>query len=209
MQGIRSRILRMIEEIDQNPDLELIDSEVAAPASEADLAQARRLAHGELPAGLADFYQEVGSLRLEWRHTVADLRKGDLSDQGFINILPVTKVFGDWEGITYFPGQNEDFRAVKPFDMFVPEACAAFLQKPGGEPGDTVSYHYFGEELCDTRFTFAEYVERLLAARGYWYWLQTLCPGAEETSEVVAFRAKMPRLFRDYDDSLFHPRSGG
>ncbi|MEV5281545.1 hypothetical protein [Streptomyces sp. NPDC051994] len=207
MHGIRSRITRMIEEIDQSPHLDLIDSVVGDPASEADLTEASRLAQGHLPAGLADFYQEVGSLRLEWRHTVADIRKGNLSDQGFINILPVTQVFGDWEGITYFPGQNEDFRAVKPFDMFVPEACAAFIQKPGGEPGDTVSYHYFGEELCDTRFSFAEYLERLLASRGYWYWLQTLCPGAEESAEVSAFRQNMPRMFPDYDDALFHPRS--
>ncbi|MFC0597406.1 hypothetical protein [Streptomyces palmae] len=117
------------------------------------------------------------------------------------------EVFGDWGGVTWFSSQGDQrFRGVKPFDMFVPESCAALLQPPGETPGDTVAYHSFGQEVHDTGYTFDEYLERLLAARGHWYWIQTLCPGKQHSIEVEAFRWNMPYIFPDYDDRLFRPR---
>lgn len=208
MRNVRSRLTAMIDDLEGNPNVEVLTADLAGSASGADIDQATRLANGVLPVGVEDFYREVGSFRLEWRHTVAEISQGDLSDQGFVNILPAPQVFGDWRDITWFPDQDQgqEFQPVKPFDMFVPEACAAFLQPPDRTPGDSVAYHYFGEELCDTGYAFDEYLERLLASRGYWYWVQTLCPGKESSAEVVAFRRNMPLIFPDHDDTLFHPR---
>lgn len=206
MRNARAEVTAMVAALRANPHVELLDATVGEPASDSDLDEALRLAGGVLPPGVEDFYREVGSFRLEWRHTVEAIRQGDLSDHGRVNILPVRKVFGDWEGVTWFAGGDQEFRDVRPFDMFVPEACAALLQPPGGRPGDTVAFHYFGEELHDTGCTFDAYLQRLLASRGYWYWIQTLCPGQEDSTEVVAFRRNMPQIFPDHDDSLFHPR---
>jgi hypothetical protein len=196
----------MVADLRGNPNVEVISAELAAPATPADLEVARDLAGGELPAGTADFFGELNGFRLEWRHTVAAISKGDLSDRGLVNILPVTEIFGDWRGVTWFGPDDDEFRAVKPLDMFVPEACAAFVQPEGQPPAASIAYHYFGEECRDTGYTFDEYLERLLASRGFWYWIQALCPGLESSAEVTAFRQAMPQIFTDYDDELFHPQ---
>ncbi|KUJ70871.1 hypothetical protein ACZ90_00725 [Streptomyces albus subsp. albus] len=206
MQNARAKVTAMVAALQAHPHVEVLNATLGEAASEAELAEAVRLAGGRLPPGVADFYREIGSFQLDWRHTVETIRQGDLSDHGCVNILPVREVFGDWEGVTWFPSGDQGFRGVKPLDMFVPEACAALLRPPGEMPGDTLAFHYFGEELHDTGYTFDEYLERLLAARGYWYWILTLCPGQEGSVEVEAFRRNMPHIFPDYDDTLFHPR---
>jgi hypothetical protein len=206
MHGARELFTAMVGDLQRNPNVEVLVAEMTEPAAGEDILAARRLADGELPPGVEDFFSEIGGFRLEWRHTVADISHRDLSDHGVVNILPITEIFGDWRGVTWFGEDTDEFRAVKPFDMFVPEACAAFVQPEGEQPKSTVAYHYFGEELHDTRRTFDEYLVRLLASRGFWYWIQTLCPGLENSAEVTAFRQAMPRIFADYDDSLFQPR---
>ena len=206
MHGARELLASMVGDLRQNPNIEVLTVEMAEPPSLDDIELARRLAGGELPPGVGDFFGEIGGFRLEWQHTVAVISHGDLSDHGLVNILPITEIFGDWRGVTWFGEDTAEFRAVKPFDMFVPEACAAFVKPEGEPPASSVAYHYFGEELHDTGYTFDEYLERLLASRGFWYWIQTLCPGLESSPEVTAFRQAMPQIFTDYDDRLFHPR---
>jgi hypothetical protein len=212
MRDARSLLSAMVEALDRNRNAEVLAVDVAAPASREDIVAASSLARGVLPAGVADFYAQMNGFRLEWRHTVAAIGRGDLSDHGSIGILPISEVFADWRGVTWFGEDDDDeFRAVKPFDMFVPEACAAFVQPEGEPPAASVAYHYFGEELHDTGYSFDEYLVRMLASRGFWYWIKTLCPGLEHSAEVTAFRRAMPRIFADYDDSLFQPgqpRSG-
>jgi hypothetical protein len=206
MREARASFLSMVEELRGNPNIEVLTAEMAEPTSRDDIESARHLAGGELPPGVGDFFAEIGSFHLEWRHTLAAISHGDLSDHGVVNILPITEIFGDWRGVTWFGEDEDEFRAVKPFDMFVPEACTAFVQPEGEPPTPSVAYHYFGEELHDTGYTFDDYLERLLASRGFWYWIQTLCPGLESSAEVTAFRRAMPQIFTDYDDRLFQPR---
>lgn len=208
MPGFRSRFTSMIDDLRTNPQVEMISVTLSPPATRADLDAAAELAGGMLPTGTEDFYSELDGVQLEWRHTVPAISKGDLSDHGLVNILPIREVFGDWRGVTWFGADNDEFRPVKPFDMFVPEACAAFIQPAGEPPAASVSYHYFGEELHVTGYTFDEYLVRLLASRGFWYWIQTLCPGLESSTEVTAFRQAMPQIFDDYDDRLFRPGDG-
>ncbi|MFJ4189309.1 hypothetical protein [Kitasatospora sp. NPDC089509] len=196
----RARLTAMIADLERNPRVELLEATLAPPTPPADLESAVRQADGRLPAGVEAFYREVGAVRVTWRHTVPELLNDDLSDQGLINLLPLHQVLGDWQGITWHSEEDQEFRAVRPFDRFTSEACAAFVP-----PRDSVHYHYLGEELHDTGYSFDAYLERLIASRGFWYWPQTLCPGLEKTEEVTAFRHVMPAVFPDYDDSLFHP----
>ncbi|MEV0650810.1 hypothetical protein AB0I28_36710 [Phytomonospora sp. NPDC050363] len=195
MSDARTRLEAMVAGLRDNPRVEVVSAAVGDPTSAADLASVERLA----PAGVLDFYRQVGSFSLEWRHTVAELSQGDLADQGFVNIIPITEVYGDWAGNVWFPGDDETFRDVKPFDAFVPEACAAFTD------GDTVVYHYYGEEVEDTGRTFAEWFELLLVSRGYWYWIQTLCAETAGSHEAEAFRRVMPQVFPGIDIAEFRP----
>jgi hypothetical protein len=206
MPGFRARVTAMTDALRSNPNVEVISVAIAPPAPQADLDAATELAGGALPAGTAGFYRELNGFQLEWRRSTSATSRSDLSDHGLINILPISDIFRDWRGVTWFGEDDDEFRAVKPFDMFVPEACAAFLQPVGEPAGASVAYHYFGEECYDTSYSFEEYLERLLASRGFWYWIQTLCPGLESSAEVTAFREIMPQIFPDYDDGLFRPR---
>lgn len=200
MTTYRTRLDAMIADLERNPRVQLVEADVAPPAPSSDIDSARGLAGGRLPDGVEDFYREVGAVRLTWRHTVPELLHGDLSDQGLVRILPLPEVFGDWQGVTWHSADDREYRDVKPFDMFVPEACAAFVP-----PRGTVHYHYFGEELYDTGYAFGAYLERLLASRGFWYWPQTLCRELQDSAEVAAFRRAMPVLFPGHDDALFRP----
>ena len=205
MRDARARFEAMLDDLRRNEQVEILSAELGAPASAAELEAARELAGGELPAGVEEFYAQLNGFQLEWRHTVAQVTHGDLADHGVVDLVPIGEAFGDWRGVTWF-SDDDEYRVVKPFDTFVPEACAAFI-KPDDQPATgTVAYHYFGEELHDTRYSFDEYAERLLAARGFWYWIKALCADLQDSTEVAGFRRAMPLIFDDYDDRLFQPR---
>ncbi|WP_405899263.1 hypothetical protein OG242_18700 [Streptomyces sp. NBC_00727] len=197
MSNARDRLDALVAELRENPRVELLNHELTDPLPPDRIGE---LADG-LPAGVEGFYREVGSFKLEWRSA-----EGDGANRGLADILPLDRVLGDWSGITWFPSGEQEFRPVVPFDFFTPEACTAFERADDGAFADTVSYHYFGEELASTGRTFTEYVELLIASRGYWYWPKTLCRGYEDSAEVTGFRQDMPRLFPDHDDELFRPR---
>jgi len=63
-----------------------------------------------------------------------------------------------------------------------------------------------GEATVDTRHGFTEYLERLLVSRGLWYWIQALSRETSDNPEAEAFRTAAPRLFSDFQESLFQPR---
>jgi hypothetical protein len=226
MTDIRTRFENLFASLRQTPYIEVLNAELGPPTSEEDVQIALQRTKGQLPTGVVNFYRALGWVRLEWRHTVKEIAAGNMSDQGFIRILPIKEVFDEWEGIIWWgesEGESDDddevaerqeFRPVKPFDMFVPEACVAFLQPPPrrgssskawGQPGEHVAFHYCGEELHKTRYSFDEYIDRLLASRGFWYWPMTLCTETQEEVETRDFRQKMPLLFEDYDDDMFQP----
>lgn len=211
MTGVRARFEAMIEDLQLNGNVTLIHASIAPRAPEGEIDEARRRAQGTLPEGVEDFYREMNGMRLEWEHRVAAIRTGDDRDKGYIDILPVLEVWKEWMGSTWFDDieGGDAYRAVKPFDRFVPEACAAFCQPEGAPPESTMYYHYFGEHLENTRYSFPDYLDRLIASRGYFYWIQTLCTSRQDSGEVAAFRRNMPVIFPDHDDRLFVPKASG
>jgi hypothetical protein len=207
----RKKLEAMVEGLRTNPRVRILEALLADPAAPAEIEQARDLAKGSLPAGVEELYRQMNGFRLRWEHCVERLRKHSDADRGFVNILPLLTVFGDWEGLTAPAGSagGDEHRPVKPVDDFIPEACAALYQEPGRAPRGTVYYHVYGKSLEDTAHTFPEYLERLLVSRGYFYWIQTLCPAHQASAAVKDFRHDMPLLFDDYDDALFHPKAPG
>ncbi|KAL3490504.1 hypothetical protein BJX62DRAFT_140642 [Aspergillus germanicus] len=109
--------------------------------------------------------------------------------------------------------EEEDWRFrfahLKPIDLFVPEAYTVLVgPKKKDRPqkfSDYIAYHYCGEELVETRYTFADYVERLLVSRGYWYWVTSLCRLDRGSLEDDALKRIAPQIFPDMDLSLFVP----
>jgi hypothetical protein len=201
------RIRRMIDDLARNPRVRVDEATLAPPASRAEIDAIERTV-GALPPGLADFYAELNGFTLRWEHLVPSIKVNTDADWGLVQIVPLARLFEDNEGITWFGAQPESrrFQPVRPLDLFVAEACAALYQPSAGVIADTVHFHVFGEGDQDTRYTFLEYIDRLLASRGYWYWIQTLCAGLQGSGEVAAFRRNMPLIFDDHDDTLFHPR---
>jgi len=197
----------MAESLKANPAVNIIELVFNPPASDTEIEQAKKQAGGALPAGVERFFKEMNGFTLEWEHTIEAIKQGGDFDKGFIKILPILDIFGTWKNITWFEGieEGDEYRSVKPLDHFIPEACAAFYQAPGEAPQNTVYYHYLGEYLENTGYTFEEYIDRLLASRGYFYWIQTLCAGQQRSHQVAAFRKNMPLIFHDYNDDLFRP----
>jgi len=199
----------MAENLNANRAIKIIELVFNPPALEAEIDQAKKLAKGVLPTDVETFFREMNGFNLEWEHNVEAIKQHNDFDKGFIKILPILDIFSSWKGITWFEKSEEDneYKPVKPLDYFAPEACVAFYQKAEEIPLNTVYYHYFGEYLEDTRYTFKEYIDRLLASRGYFYWSQTLCEGLQKSHEVAVFRKNMPLIFNDYNDDLFHPKT--
>jgi hypothetical protein len=205
------RFESMIENLKANRAVSIIEAVFNPPANDGEIEQARILAKGVLPAGAESFFREMNGFILEWEHHVESIKQNNDTDKGFIKILPILDIFGKWKNITWFEGTEEgdEYRPVKPVDFFAPEACTAFYQTPDEKPLHTLYYHYLGEYLEDTKYSFEEYISRLLSSRGYFYWIQTLCEGLQNSHETTAFRKNMPLIFDDYNDELFRPRSRG
>ena len=202
----RSRFEAMVEGLEDNPHIVVVKASVADAASPDELAEAKASNGGALPKGAEELYAEMNGCTLEWR--VAESFDGDARPmRGSVNLLPVTRVFGDWRGAAYAPGAGGEPRhePVKPFDLFAPEACAAF-NLPKGAADSPVYFHYFGEATVNTRHTFEEYLERLLVSRGFWYWIQALSKETSDNPEAEAFLEIAPLLFPDFQASLFQPR---
>lgn len=205
--GWRRRLEAMVAALETHPDVEVEEAVLRPPASEEELATATRLAAGRLPAGVEEVYRELGGMDLAWRHDVEEIAHGDQRDCGYVHLLPLERVFGDWRDAVWFdsfPG-GERFRPVRPFDLFQPETCACFLQQAGAAPGDRVAVHHLGEGLVKTGHDFAAYLERLLVSRGCWGWLQTLAAATADDDEAEACRRRVSVLFPDADVDLLRP----
>lgn len=206
--NFRSRFAAMVDELQANSRVQIRSVTFGDPAPAEEIA-ALGAAVPVLPPGLTSFFQEMNGFGLEWEITVEDLRSNSDADCGFINIGGISDVFDLGVGRTWHPGQpgGDRFKPIRPVDIFVPEACAALMQTSGGNVPDTIHFHIFGEDTIDTRYTFLEWLDRLIASRGLWYWIESLCPELQEEQPVVEFRKKMPLLFADYDNDLFQPKT--
>ncbi len=206
----RQRIEDLIHALEARPDLAVDHAELGAPATEQEIATARTYAAYRLPRGVEEFYREVNGFHLKWEFQ-GSVPHGQERDRGALHLLPVERIFGSWKDVIWFDdfAGGERFRAIKPFDFFQPEVCMAFSQEADAAPQDEVYVHYVGEDLCATHYSFSEYVDRLIAARGYLYWQLTICPDTQTTAQVRQFKARMPILFPGVSLTAFVPHTTG
>ncbi|MDP1846801.1 MAG: hypothetical protein Q8K79_03330 [Solirubrobacteraceae bacterium] len=195
--SLRRRFAQLADELRNDPRIDVLAVELPAPAGDAEIAAAATVIGGRSDA-LARFYAELDGFTLRWR-----LR--DASDHGTVELLPLAELVKDWRGVTWFEDRDE-YRGVRPWDFFAPEACAALVDDAGaGGLRGTVHYHYLGEVLCDTGHGIDAFLDRLIAARGYWYWVEALCPAMRGSPEAQRFLERMPELFDDFDAGFFEP----
>lgn len=197
---------RMVDALQANPHIEITDVEFKDPVSADDIAATTKLAGGQFLDGMEEFYRETDGFRLEWRHDVAKVRKGDDRDTGAIDILPLRDVFASWQNMIWSDGPgSQRFKDLKPLDFFVPEACACVRHPDGQQLNPTIQYHQLGETVYDTGYSFKEYLDRLVASRGSWYWIETLCSATRDSPQANDFLYRMPYLFEDFRPELFRP----
>lgn len=171
----RLRIEDRVDCLRATPGFSVSTCEVAPPASDEELESAVAAAHGLLPVGVEKFYRELNGFDLEWEYVVPG---HEAVEKGSIRICTLAEVFADGLGSTWFDDfeGGDRFRDVKPFDAFVAEACAAFLQDPGEVPQDHVHFHNYGEGTRPLGLTFPQYLEGALASCGYFGWHLALTP---------------------------------
>ncbi len=203
-----TRFLSMVENLKQNPNIIVHQFTMGEPTTTQQIEAAKQN-YGYLPDGVEDFYREMNGFVLEWEHTIEEIKQNDNSDRGYINLLPIEAIFGNWKDIVWFDTfeGGDEFINVKPFDFFINEGCAAFLMTSQPTEKQFVYFHELGQKLYCTQYYFKEYLEKLLASRGYWYWIETLCEALQKSVEVSAFRRKMPLIFEDYNNELFLPKN--
>jgi hypothetical protein len=205
MTGWKKRFEDLVQEIGGHPMLQLDAAEIRPPATDADIERATKAAGGALPTGLAEVYRELNGMRLQWSVRDASAFTTDEPPAGAIDLLPIIRdrgesVYGSWKDTVWF-SETDKFRHVVPFDMYTPEACAAFY--PVG--GETIVHdHYMGESLASTGRTFLQYLELLFKARGYLYWPTSLCEEEQDSTAVEDFRVNFPKLFGE-DTNAFGP----
>jgi hypothetical protein len=194
----RARFEGLIEELSARADLQITAAEVGAPASDAEVATARRYASHHLPPGLEELSREMNGFHLEW--------EGADGDRGAINLLPIERIFGSWEGAVWFPDDPaRRFSDLFPFDFFQPEVCVAFRKPADALPDPDIHLHVLGEASYSLGCSFVDYIDLMLEARGYTHWQQTLAPETQRNPEVVQFRSRAPVLFPSLRLERFRP----
>jgi hypothetical protein len=202
------RIQELVQSLRAMPNIVVKKSEISPPATPEQIGTAKWSAEMKLPQGVEAFYTELNGFSLEWEFA-GSTAEGEMPDTGSVDLLPIEKIFGNWKETIWFDDfeGGDRFKAVKPFDFFQPEACMAFYKDLDKAPQDKVYFHYLGEGLSPTDYSFPEYIDRLIAARGYFYWHSTLCADAQRNPEVKKFHERMSILFPDYSANLFVPRT--
>jgi predicted DNA-binding WGR domain protein len=213
--GYRARFVAMVEELQKDERFEVKKVNIGEPASPALIAQAAEAAGGTLPPGVAELYAEMNGFELVWTQIDGfhDDLQGDGEPTGYIDIPEIYAprvaggVFSDWRDSLYF-SDDDPLRHIKPIDNSGGElganTLAVFFPIPGKA---TIHYHDGDGELHPTGYSLDEYLDRVLACRGYRYWTGSLCVDLQDSSSVEDFLHDAPLLFKDWKRALFKPKT--
>ena len=121
-----------------------------------------------VPLTLLDFAQARNGFSLNWTSG----KDHDLPQDGSINVLPLQRIFGDWQDVVYFDhepterqAQLRDFKIV---DFFVDEACVGCYYRP--ERDEQLYYFDFEDLPQPLGVDFWGYLTLLPFTLGYRYW---------------------------------------
>lgn len=178
-------------------DLHVTVAKLGTPADEDQLATARGYSNHSMPPALEALCKQMNGFQLEW--------ESDSGDAGAIQLLPVERIFGSWKDVIWFPGEDERFADLYPFDFFQPETCIAFRMPKDQKPERDVQLHALGEAATALGRDFNDYIELVLESRGYLHWQQTLSTETQNNPDAVRFRERAPALFPGLKLERFKP----
>lgn len=204
----RARIEQLCQELKAHPKITLKQAFLGPPVPEYELASYKHQAGGALPRGLEALWQQVSYVDIEWSCLNPTPFIGEHELTGSVHILPPSKTFQSWEDVLWFDflERAHPYRSLHPFDFFIPEACTAlYVQDPEGS--HELYYHYCGEELHPTGLDVEQWFERMLMARGAWYWIEACCVEGQGSPQVEWLFEALPKLFKDFDPTLFSPKT--
>ena len=96
-QSLVQQFHAMTDDLKNNPAIQVITCAFNPPATAEELHEARD--RFNLTPAMIDFYSQANGITIQWeRREQKELPDGGLA-VGYINLLPVQDVFGDWEGI--------------------------------------------------------------------------------------------------------------
>ncbi|MAQ16631.1 MAG: hypothetical protein CMN30_17790 [Sandaracinus sp.] len=193
----RARFEALIRELNDHADIEVITTELGAPASDADIAAAEAFLGRALPAEVAAFYRELNGADIEWSHT--DGTRADAGARGVIRIMDLASVFRpDWATDDhgekpYLPvdwPQDEYYAGFDPATMTL-----HWVEDPANE----------GRPMPDT--SFGDYLDAALETRGWHFWQsmylydpeRAAAPGATVEESEGRMQAQLPELFGAVD----------
>jgi len=194
----------MVAALKNNAVINVVTCEFNSPATEEELNEAR--SKFKITPAMVEFYSQVNGINILWeRREEKEITGGGLA-AGYINLLPVQEVFGDWKDIIYFD-EDDPGKPLHPLDFFISNACAALYLD--GLDNPEVYYYYRGEKMRPLGVDFEGYLQLLIKARGFWYWHLAIVkpedvnPDALMSIEERNFREIMPQLFPDFRSSDF------
>ncbi len=221
MKVSRDQIELMIGRLKTNHLISLKVAEIVDPVSKESIDRIEKRYKVEFPDVYKKFIQkEAVSVAVQWNiaETARDMLKL-IGEECFMNgrissYDPRTMIMdhdnGRWKDIFWFDQidseLNDQLKRFVPFDLADGFRCVTGFMKEGDEKnGYVISNQLYlnreNEELIPHPFTFEEYLEFLLKAKGYSGLLA--CYNDPFDEEHKRFMKVMPLLFDDFDKDYF------
>jgi uncharacterized protein (TIGR02996 family) len=196
----RVRFEQMFAELRARPEMEIRTAEIDPPDPAA-IPRWQKVAGAAWPAGMAELYSQLSGVRL-------DYSVKDREDTGGAINIPALDLW-DYQALNGelwfdFCLPDSPLHFIRPIDRFVAEAYAVLYLRPAGQPAD-VAFHYCGERLVPTGFTYREWLELLFRSRGAHFWLDATLTPTRDTTWTGECVAHLARLFPDFDPDSMKP----
>ncbi len=220
MESIVAQLRALCEELDANPNIVVRGaSKVGAPIPRAELDELEEALDVRFPAPLKDFYAQAGEVSIGWGANIAAL--GDRVSKEDANYLagsidiqsPLTMVQGlsglgwkrgGWKDILWFdsmsPEDQEAQRRFLPFDMPEGNEIIVGYRHEAGVFEPKLSLRDDGD-IEEYAPTLAQYLERMIKAKGYLYWQRDSVN--DQSDEYERFVRSMSAAFPTFDAAFF------
>ena len=196
-----SRFHDMVDGLFSTPGVDVTELQLNDAATDSDLS-----ALGfKLPTDLELLYRGTNGFRLEWT-SVNGTEPGPV--RGAIDIPTTAELAGLIDaGLPLSVDARGLDWVMLPVDFFVEEAATAMKLSHRSEIHAHLFYCKAAERPVDTGLDFDEYLDRLIASRGFWYWIEAVCRETRDGPQAKNFLQHAPKLFPSLNVDLFVPKT--
>lgn len=220
MESVVLQLRGLCEELEANPHIVVRGvPRIGPPIPRSELEELEQALEVRFPEALKDFYTHAGEVSIGWGVNKATL-EDRLSEEdanylaGSIDILsPLTMVQGlsghgwkrgGWKDLLWFdfmtPEDQEAQRRFFPFDMPEGNEIMVGYCHDSGILEPALSLRDDGE-IEGYELTLAQYLERMVKAKGYMYWQRDSID--DQSAEYQRFIRSMAATFPTFDAEFF------